>query len=153
MTTSDQLKTTLASSVSLYIKGEGFHFNVEGDNFVQLHALFGEVYAFAYDSIDRLGEYVRVVNGYAPGSLSRMLALSEIDDQDKIPKDTLMVQELYDDCEVMLRVVSDLYKVADDEGHYAIANYAADLQDGYGKLCWKLRSFLKVRRGYVVEKT
>lgn len=147
MSTADQLKTTLASSISLYIKGEGFHWNVEGDNFVQLHELFGDVYSFAYDSVDRLGEYIRIVGSYAPGSLSRMLALSEIDDQDKIPKDTLMVQELYDDCEIMQRIVSELYKIAEDEGHCAIANYAADLQDGYGKLAWKIRSFLKVRRG------
>jgi len=146
MTTIEQLKTTLGSSFCLYIKAESFHWNVEGDNFVQLHSLFGEVYEAAYDAIDPLGEYIRIMDAYAPSTLSRMIALSVIDEQDRVPKADLMVSELKADCEIMEKCYKLLFDAATSEGEDGIANFAAGQMDQFGKMCWKLRVFGKKSR-------
>ena len=41
---SDNLKVLLASTNSLSIKAQNFHWNVEGDNFPQYHEFFGNFY-------------------------------------------------------------------------------------------------------------
>lgn len=40
--TSDALKTLLADTYTLYLKTQGYHWNVEGPHFQQLHIQFME---------------------------------------------------------------------------------------------------------------
>ena len=40
----DQMKQVLASTFAFYLKAHNFHWNVEGPNFPQYHALFDTLY-------------------------------------------------------------------------------------------------------------
>ena len=67
----DNLKVLLGSTFAFYVKIHGFHFNIEGDNFPQYHEFLGDFYTEVYGSIDPIGEYIRTLDSYAPGSLTR----------------------------------------------------------------------------------
>jgi starvation-inducible DNA-binding protein len=94
---SDNLKVLLASVNSLSIKVQYFHWNVEGDNFPQYHDFFGNLYEEVYSSVDKIAEYIRTLDTFAPGSLSRYAELTIIEDQLKVPRPNLMFAELLSD--------------------------------------------------------
>lgn len=143
----DNLKTLLGSTFVLYTKIHGFHWNCEGEDFPQYHKFLNDYYSTVYETIDKIGEYIRILDSYAPGSLSRMLELSIISEQTKIPRASLMLEELLADTERMIEFIKPLFEEATQNNEQAIANYLADLQDIYGKHRWILRSVLKKSRG------
>ena len=142
---SDNLKVLLASTNSLSIKAQNFHWNVEGDNFPQYHEFFGNFYEEVYSSVDRVAEYIRTLDSYAPGSLSRYAELTIIEDQTKIPRPNLMFAELLSDNEKMIDLLNSCFGSAEEENKQGIANFIAERLDAHEKHSWMLRSILKNR--------
>jgi len=143
---SDNLKVLLGSTFVLYTKTHGFHWNIEGSNFPQYHKFLNKMYDEIYETIDTIAEYIRTLDSYSPGSLGRMLELSIIEEQYKIPRAELMLEELLIDCEKMIKLVTELFDVATQEKAQGIANYLAELQDLYSKKAWMIRATLKKSR-------
>ena len=142
---SDNLKVLLASVNSLSIKAQNFHWNVEGSNFPQYHEFFGNFYEEVYSSVDKIAEYIRTLDSYAPGSLSRYAELTIIEDQVKIPRPNLMFAELLSDNEKMIDLLNGCFSSAEDENKQGIANFIAERLDAHEKHGWMLRSILKNR--------
>lgn len=143
---SDLLKTLLATNFAYYLKAQYFHWNVEGPDFSQLHDFFAEIYGDAYSANDKLAEYIRTLDEYAPGSLERFQELSQIQGQTKVPRARLMLEELLADTEGMKGLVMQVFEAAQTERREDIANFMAERQDAHGKYAWQLRSFLKDAR-------
>lgn len=143
---SENLKVLLGSTFVLYVKAHGFHFNVEGPNFPQYHAFLGEYYSNVYGTIDKIGEYIRSLDSYAPGSLTRYVELSQIYEQIKIPRAELMFHELYDDNSKMIALLKETFDAAVGQNEQGIANFLAERLDQHGKLGWQIRSILKIER-------
>jgi starvation-inducible DNA-binding protein len=139
----DNLKILLATTNVLSIKAQNFHWNVEGDNFPQYHAFFDGYYTEVYASIDRVAEYIRTLDAYTPGSLTRYAELSVIQDQTKIPRAVLMFQELYQDNGIMIELLNGIFISATEENKQGIANFIAERLDAHNKHAWMLRSILK----------
>ena len=140
----DALKTLLATEYAFVIKAQFFHWNVEGPDFAQLHEFFGDLYEEVYDnSIDRTAEYIRTLDDYTPGSLVRFNELSVIEDQTKIPRARLMIEELQANNQQMIELLNQTFEVAVNEKQEGIANFIAERIDAHGKHGWMLRSFLK----------
>ena len=144
---SDNLKIALASSYVFVIKTQNFHWNVEGPNFPQYHQFLADLYDEVYDNaIDRTAELVRQLDGYAPGSITRFAELSIVEDQVKIPRAELMMQELFVDNEKLLQMWKEMFSVAEQENQQGIADFIAARIDAHGKHAWMLRSILKKER-------
>ena len=142
---SDNLKVLLASTNSLSIKAQNFHWNVEGDNFPQYHEFFGNFYEEVYSSVDKIAEYIRTLDSYAPGSLTRYAELTIIEDQTKIPRPNLMFAELLSDNGKMIDLLNGCFGSAEEENKQGIANFIAERLDAHEKHGWMLRSILKNR--------
>lgn len=143
---SDSLKVLLASTQAFAIKTQNFHWNVEGSNFPQYHLFLDTLYSDVNETIDPVAEYIRILGHYTPGSLTRYIELSIIQDQTKIPRAQLMFAELLQDSEKMTELVVAIFDEATNERQQGIANYMAELQDLYGKKAWFIRSTLKTER-------
>jgi starvation-inducible DNA-binding protein len=142
----DLLKTYLASTFSYYLKAHMFHWNVEGPDFGQLHKFFQKIYEDAYSAVDPIAEYIRTTEEYTPGSLSRFNELSQIQDQIKVPRARLMLEELLADTQTMKDLSKSLFDAASEVGREDIANFAAERQSAHGKYMWQLKSYLKDAR-------
>ena len=142
----DNLKVLLASTETFSLKSRNFHWNIEGSDFPQYHQFFGCMYSETYETVDKIAEYIRVLDSYAPGSLTRYAELTIIQDQTKIPRAGLMFVEAYEDCMKMSELAVSIFDVATAERQQGIANYMAELQDLYGKKTWMIRSILKKER-------
>ena len=143
---SDLLKTYLASTFAYYLKGHMFHWNVEGPDFGELHKFLSKIYEDAFDAVDPIAEYIRTTEEYAPGSLTRFHELSLIQDQTKVPRARLMLEELLADTQTMLDLSRQVFEASTAEGREDIANFAAERQSQHGKYMWQMKSYLKDAR-------
>jgi starvation-inducible DNA-binding protein len=142
----ETLKTLLATAYALSIKAQNFHWNVEGPDFPQYHDFFGNFYEEVYGAIDRTAELIRQLDSYTPGSILRYAELSQIQDQTKIPRAMLMMEELYQDNAIILDMYKQAFHVAEEADEQGIANFIAERIDAHGKHAWMLRSILKTAR-------
>lgn len=142
----EDLKVLLASVNSLSIKAQNFHWNVEGDNFPQYHEFFGNFYEEVYSAVDKVAEYIRTLDSYTPGSLTRYAELTIIQDQLKIPRAELMFAELYEDNAKMIELLNHCFSSASQENKQGIANFIAERLDAHEKHQWMIRSTLKKAR-------
>ena len=128
------------------MKSRNFHWNIEGSDFPQYHDFFGDLYSETYATVDRIAEYIRVLDSYAPGSLTRYHELTIIEDQTKIPRARLMIEELLDNNSTVIDLLNQCFASAEQENNQGIANFVAERLDAHGKHGWMLRSFLKDNR-------
>ena len=142
----DSLKTLLATNFAYYLKAQGFHHNVEGPDFGQLHKFFQKIYEDAYSAIDPTAEYIRYLGEYAPASFERFGELTEISGQTKIPRARLMLEELKANNDQMLDLLNRCFAEANDVNEQGIANFIAERLSAHGKYRWQLTSYLKVER-------
>jgi len=142
----ENLKVLLASVNSLSIKAQNFHWNVEGDNFPQYHDYLGNFYEEVYSAVDKIAEYIRTLDSYSPGSLTRYTELTIIQDQLKIPRAELMFIELFEDNSKMIELLNHCFSSATEENKQGIANFIAERLDAHEKHQWQLRSILKTAR-------
>lgn len=142
----DNLKTLYGTTYVLFAKSFGFHHNVEGNNFPQYHQFFGDFYTDIYESLDKIAEYIRTLDSYAPGSLARMLELSVLEEQTKIPRAELMFTELLADSERYTALLNECFSAADSENQQGIADFLSSRIDSMGKYSWMIRSTLKKER-------
>jgi starvation-inducible DNA-binding protein len=139
----DDLKTLLGTQYALSIKAQNFHWNVEGPDFAQYHEFFANFYEEVYSAVDPIAEYIRALQEYSPGSLTRFSELSVIQDQTKIPRARLMIEELLNDNGTIVDLLNQCFASAEQENKQGIANFIAERLDAHGKHGWMLRSFLK----------
>lgn len=143
MTLVDGLKTLLGTMQAFRIKSQAFHWNIEGSDFPQYHALTDSIYSDADSSIDPLAEYIRSLDEYAPGSMTRFMELSIIEEQTKIPKAELMLKELLQDNDKIIELLKELFDVATEQKENGIANFLADRQTVHGKWHWQLGATIR----------
>ena len=142
----DSLKTLLATNFAYYLKAQGFHWNVEGPDFSELHGFFQAIYEDAYSALDPTAEYIRYLGEYSPASLERFSELTEIAGQTKIPRARLMLEELKVNNDQMLDLLNRCFDEANNDNEQGIANFIAERLSAHGKYRWQLTSYLKVER-------
>jgi len=138
-----QMKVVLASTFSFYLKGHNFHWNVEGPDFPQYHALFEQVYTDAWGAVDLLAEHIRALDSFAPGSMSRFSQLSVVDDQLNIPNAKSMVLELISDNTKLISELTKAYRFAESANEVGLANFLQDRIDIHKKQGWMLKATSK----------
>lgn len=138
-----EMKVTLSSVFSFYLKAHNYHWNVTGPDFAQYHKFLEEVYEGLWNSVDSYAEHIRTLNSYAPGSLGRFSELSLIADETTIPSGVSMMSKLAQDNTVILEQLYKTVSLAEIEGKRGIINFLEGQIDYHDKLAWMLSSFNK----------
>lgn len=133
------LRMVVSDGVTLSYLAQGFHWNVSGPDFPQLHELFEEIYEDVYGGIDPCAENIRKLGGQAPFLLSEFQRLSSID-QIGTPIDAPgMVRTLYTANRQMLYTVRDAFAIATTVNEQGVADFLAGRIDSQQKWDWMLR--------------
>lgn len=136
-------KIAFASEFSFALKAQNFHWNVEGSDFFEYHALFEKIYEEVYGVIDDFAENIRKLKTYTPASLSRFNMLTQVKDETEIIPLEAMVQELLQDNERMIVILKKTYDAAEAEGKHGFSNFLAERMDAHEKHGWMLRASSK----------
>ena len=137
------LSDAQSSLFVLFHKTWAFHWNVVGEDFTQLHQLFGGQYETMFEEIDRLSEHMRYLNVKPLSSLSRMLEVTQIKESASSTGAREMLQELLDNNIKFCELMAEISEEAEAQKQYATANLVQDLMEAHGKNVWMLRSHLQ----------
>ena len=136
-------KIAFASEFSFALKAQNFHWNVEGSDFFEYHALFEKIYDEVYSVIDDFAENIRKLKTYTPASLSRFNMLTQVKDETDIIPLEAMVRELLLDNEKMIVILKKTYDAAEAAGKHGFSNFLAERMDAHEKHGWMLRASSK----------
>jgi starvation-inducible DNA-binding protein len=139
----DSLKVALADAVTMYFVAHGYHWNVEGQDFSQYHALFAEIYEDVYSSVDPLAESIRKMDEYAPFTLSKFTELRTVEAKEVKPEPQAMAKALLKVNDGVLETLVKAFHAANDADEQGIANLLAERIDMHEKWRWQLRASTK----------
>ncbi len=136
-----QLNELLASYQIFYQNVRGFHWNIKGDNFFELHLKFEELYTDALLKVDEIAERVLTL-GHTPKHTftdyiksSKIEAYKDVSDgKDAITKILVSLQVLLEKEREILKFSSS----ANDEGTNALMSDYISQQE---KLVWMYSAF------------
>ena len=137
----DTMKTILANQFALYIKAQGYHWNVKGMFFPQLHDFFGKFYEDVQGSIDATAEEIRTLNIDAPAGLTVFSALRTISDG-TATEASQMLMDLYESNAELLNQLTSAFEQAERAKKYGLADFLSSRIDAHEKHAWMLRSIV-----------
>lgn len=135
------LKTLLSNNVSIYFRAHGYHWNVKGLNFPQLHEFFGTIYEDLYSSIDDTAEWLRKLDTDAPYRLQDFIINRDIDDAMVPPVNSLgMIKDLLNGIEGLDDCTEKCLELATEADEQGLINFLAGRLDMLEKWEWQLKA-------------
>jgi len=136
----EALSRLLADTYTLYLKTHGYHWNVEGPHFQQLHIQFMEQYTEMWTAVDELAERIRALGHKAPGSYAQFVALATIKEETGDPSWQDMVRNLAQGHEQVARTAREVLRIAEDISDDATGDVVAPRITLHEKTAWMLRA-------------
>jgi starvation-inducible DNA-binding protein len=139
----NKLNVLLANYSIFYQNTRGYHWNIKGEKFFELHLKFEELYNDLFTKIDEVAERILTL-GHAPAhSYSEYKDMSDIEESGKVTDGRQAVEGVlhaFQTLLVMQRELLELSGDADDEGTNALMSDYIREQE---KLVWMYSSYLK----------
>ena len=136
------LSKLLADSYAVYLKTHGYHWNVRGPNFSQLHSLFMAQYTEMWTAIDEVAERIRALGELAPQGYGAFGNLSAIKDGDPSKNAEAMLKDLIESHETLIATLYASLPAAQEAGDEVSASLISDRLTAHEKHVWMLRSSL-----------
>lgn len=138
-----KLSKFLASTYSLYLKTLYYHWNVTGNQFSSLHALFEDQYQDLHTAGDEIAERIRAIGHFVPGTMKQFLELSSVVEDTNLPESSrTMVQNLLKDNEEISKEARTVLQVAEQAGDEVSTDMMVARMTYHDKTAWMLRATL-----------
>lgn len=139
----DKLNILLANYSIFYQNTRGYHWNIQGEKFFELHLKFEELYNDLFIKIDEVAERILTLGHSPKHRFSDYKKVSEIAESTEVSDGMKAVREIIDSFKIIImieRVLLDLSAAASDEGTNALMSDYIRAQE---KLVWMYSAFLK----------
>ncbi len=136
------LNVLLANFQIFYINSRGFHWNIKGDKFFELHLKFEELYTDTQIKIDEIAERILTLGHTPDHTFTDFLKLSEIKEQRNISDGITAVNSIIESFSILLNIERNLLNLsseANDEGTNALMSDYIRQQE---KLVWMYSAYL-----------
>lgn len=139
---SNRLNELLANYQMFYQNLRGFHWNIKGENFFELHVKFEELYNDANLKIDEIAERILTLEGTPLHTFNNYLITSDIKEEKNVSNGREAVKAIVQNFEKLItleREILELTGDANDEGTNSLmSDYIVETE----KTMWMLNSFL-----------
>ncbi len=138
------LNILLADEYVLYTRTRSAHWNVQGQNFMELHKFFQGQYEALDEIIDEVAERVRSLGHFALGSLNEFISVARLTEQDhKFGNQKEIIQTLLDDHETLIRVLrKDIATTSETLRDLGTCDFITGLMEQHEKMAWMLRAYI-----------
>ncbi len=137
-----ELNLLIASYHVHYQKLRNFHWNVEGNNFFELHEKFEELYDFSKVNIDNIAERIRVFGDRPMASLRAYLENSRIKEPTENLDANEMVKSILKDFEILIKQMIEVLDIANEIGDVSTIDLITRILKQTEKYFWMFRSFV-----------
>jgi starvation-inducible DNA-binding protein len=142
-TLGDKLNTLLSNYQVFYMNTGGFHWNITGEKFFELHAKFEELYNNLVLKVDEVAERILTLGQTPLHTFSDYTALSTIKEAKNISNGKEAMQQILDSFKTIILLQREIAEDADamaDEGTNALMSDYIREQE---KLVWMYSAYLK----------
>ena len=142
----EKLSHLLSDVVTARAIAQGYHWNVKGVEFTQMHDFFGEIYEDFESAVDPLAEYIRKLGYDSPYFLTDFTEMTCLGDEPRLFGDCVeMLESLLNINNTLNACVLGAFQLADACNEQGIADFLAGRDDMHKKWSWYLRSSLGTR--------
>lgn len=139
---SDKLNKLLANYQIFYMNARGFHWNIKGEKFFELHAKFEELYNDSLVKIDEIAERILTL-GFTPlHNYADYSELSKIKAAKNVTNGKEAVQAILNGYEVLLPLERELLEMAGDSNDEGTNALMSDYIREQEKLIWMYSAYL-----------
>ena len=138
------LNILLADEHLLYTKTRNYHWNYEGDNFMEMHKLYEGQYDELAEMIDAVAERIRMLGHFPEGRLKDFLRLTRLQEQEYTTNQTKQLKNLLADHEsIVIEIRKVIPEINDNWKDAGTADFITGLMEQHEKTAWMIRSYLK----------
>mgnify|MGYP006404805951 FL=1 len=138
----EKLNALLANYQVFYMNTRGYHWNVKGEQFFELHAKFEEIYTDLLTKVDEVAERILTL-GYQPlHAYSDYAKISQIQEDKQVSDGKQCVQGLVKGFQVLIELQRALLSQASDAGDEGSASLASEYIREQEKTVWMLNAYL-----------
>ncbi|MDQ3190767.1 MAG: DNA starvation/stationary phase protection protein [Bacteroidota bacterium] len=139
---SEKLNELLCNYQLFYMNTRGFHWNIKGDKFFELHAKFEELYNDSLEKIDVIAERIKTL-GFTPvHAFSDYIEVSKIKEVKNLGDGKSAVSSILDSIKILIAIEREALEIsveAHDEGTNALmSDYLRALE----KQVWMFNAYL-----------
>ena len=136
------LNELLANYQVFYTNVRGFHWNIRGDKFFELHLKFEELYNDLILKIDEIAERILTL-GHAPEyRYSKYFTLSEIKEADETADGKADVEHILNGLSFLIKKQRHLLQLSDEANDEGTNSLMSDYIREQEKLVWMYSAFL-----------
>ena len=140
---SSKLNNLLANLQLFYINARGFHWNITGKKFFELHAKFEELDNDTLIKIDEVAERILTL-GYTPvHSFTEYVAASSIKEAKNVSEGDKAVQLILDGFKTLIELERNINTIAGEANDEGTAAMMSDYIREQEKLVWMYSAYLK----------
>ena len=138
----EKLNLLLANYSVFYQNTRGFHWNIKGDTFFELHEKFEELYDDLVIKIDEVAERILTL-GYTPEhQYSKYVEAADISESDKISNGRKAAEHILEALKVTVTLQREILELADEAGDEGTNALMSDYISEQEKLVWMYAAYL-----------
>ncbi len=138
----EKLNILLADYSIFYQNTRGYHWNVKGEKFFELHLKFEELYNDLLFKIDEVAERILTL-GHAPNhNYSEYKKLSKITESPKLSDGKKAIENILNSFKLIILIQRDLLTLSSNMGDEGTNALMSDYIRAQEKLVWMYSSFL-----------
>lgn len=141
--TIEALNKLVNNYFALFAKTLGYHWNIVGCHFLEIHEHLHKIYEYQLTTLDDLAERLRILGGQAPGGASALTKGNIIKDGKAQFKWQDMLSDLMQDFISINKMLHNVANIAEKEKDLVTYDMMVKLLTDQEKELWMLRSLLE----------
>ena len=137
------LNELLANYQMFYQNLRGFHWNIKGREFFELHTKFEEFYDDAFIKIDEIAERILTLEGEPLRTYTDYLKISNIKEAKNVTNGVEGVKIIVDNFSTIITTEREILDLAGDANDEGTVSLMSDYISQTEKTLWMLNSYLK----------
>jgi starvation-inducible DNA-binding protein len=139
----EKLNTLLANYQVFYMNARGFHWNITGEKFFELHAKFEELYNDLVVKVDEVAERILTLGHTPLHTFSDYTALSTVKEAKNISNGKEAMQNILEAFRTMIALQREIADAAGEAGDEGTSALMSDYIREQEKSVWMYSSYLK----------
>ncbi|SDM38687.1 starvation-inducible DNA-binding protein [Franzmannia pantelleriensis] len=138
----DKLNALLANYQVFYMNVRGYHWNVKGREFFELHAKFEELYTDLLTKIDEVAERILTLGHQPIHAYSDYVATASIPEEKNVHDGTTCVRGVLTGYQTLIELQREILSLASDADDEGTAAQVGDYIREQEKTVWMLGAYL-----------
>lgn len=142
-TLAEKLNALLANYQVFYMNARGFHWNITGEKFFELHAKFEELYNDLVIKVDEVAERILTLGQTPLHTFSDYTALSTVKESKNVSNGKEAMQQILDSFRTMISLQREIAEAAAEAGDEGTNALMSDYIREQEKQVWMYSAYLK----------